>query len=324
MPEGRDVYAISKGEEAGRVFGYVCPKNSCILTAAVLGQQTDECFTAPPSPTQYRDAHPGHTETLEGTELRTANIGGGVNHYDAGPFTAAVDHYANTASQLMRVRYGEDKYGIWAAGAMWPDLSERQVAMIRASALSGDWRWRPEYGAYDMAGSQLVNNPGFPLITQLPMAAALGEPPPLFGGWGGVPVVAATFNANQRKNLAKSGAAMPDGSFPIRNRSDLKNAIQAIGRAKNPAAAKAHIKKRARALGLTSLLPEGWTSRKAASAMKDHECTCGANDPDPVLAALTEDSRQVLIDEIVTQVTAGLQPFVDKIEEAVTRLLVDA
>ena len=42
---------------------------------------------------------------------------------------------------------------------------------------------------------------------------------------------------------------MPDGSFPIANVEDLKNAIQSIGRAKDPDAAKAHIKKRARDLG---------------------------------------------------------------------------
>ena len=51
---------------------------------------------------------------------------------------------------------------------------------------------------------------------------------------------------------------MPDGSFPIANVQDLKNAIKSVGRSKNPAAAKAHIKKRAKALGNTKLLPEDW------------------------------------------------------------------
>jgi hypothetical protein len=51
---------------------------------------------------------------------------------------------------------------------------------------------------------------------------------------------------------------MPDGSFPIANASDLHNAIQSIGRASHPEAAKAHIKRRAAALGLTNVLPEGW------------------------------------------------------------------
>lgn len=72
------------------------------------------------------------------------------------------------------------------------------------------------------------------------------------------------FSADERKGMAEEGKAMPDGSFPIENESDLKNAIQAIGRAKDPAAAKAHIKKRAKALGMTDSLPEGWKESRAA------------------------------------------------------------
>jgi hypothetical protein len=66
------------------------------------------------------------------------------------------------------------------------------------------------------------------------------------------------FSQDQRTKLSKSGAAMPDGSFPIENEQDLKNAIRAIGRAKNPAAARAHVVQRAKALGLTKLLPGSW------------------------------------------------------------------
>jgi uncharacterized protein len=66
------------------------------------------------------------------------------------------------------------------------------------------------------------------------------------------------FSTEKRKTLAKQGKAMKGGSYPIENEADLKNAVQAFGRAKNPAATKAHIKKRASALGLTKLLPESW------------------------------------------------------------------
>jgi hypothetical protein len=62
------------------------------------------------------------------------------------------------------------------------------------------------------------------------------------------------FNTAAREKDAKSGAAMPDGSFPILSREDLMNAIHAIGRAKDPEAVKAHIRKRAEALGLTPFL----------------------------------------------------------------------
>lgn len=66
------------------------------------------------------------------------------------------------------------------------------------------------------------------------------------------------FNQMQRQRLAVKRQAMPDGGFPIRNVSDLKNAIQAFGRAKNKPAVKAWIKKRARELGATDLLPDNW------------------------------------------------------------------
>ena len=66
------------------------------------------------------------------------------------------------------------------------------------------------------------------------------------------------FSPEEREELAKKGEAMKDGSYPIRNKADLKNAIQAFGRAKNKAATKKHIIKRAKALGETELIPEEW------------------------------------------------------------------
>lgn len=69
------------------------------------------------------------------------------------------------------------------------------------------------------------------------------------------------FSADERKSAAKEGAALPDGSFPIKTKGDLANAIKAYGRAKDKAAAKAHIIKRAKALGATDMLPKDWTEK---------------------------------------------------------------
>jgi hypothetical protein len=66
------------------------------------------------------------------------------------------------------------------------------------------------------------------------------------------------FTTQQRDDAAKSGAAMPDGSFPIKTAGDLHNAMQAIGRAKNPDAVKAHIRARAKALGLEGSLSDAF------------------------------------------------------------------
>lgn len=70
-----------------------------------------------------------------------------------------------------------------------------------------------------------------------------------------------TFSDDKRDELASSGKALPDGSFPIENKGDLGNAIRAIGRAKDPAKAKAHIKARAKTLGATDMLPDSWDKR---------------------------------------------------------------
>jgi hypothetical protein len=82
------------------------------------------------------------------------------------------------------------------------------------------------------------------------------------------------FSEDRRMELAKEGMALPDGSYPIVNESDLRNAIQAFGRAKDKEAAKKHIMKRARALKLESLIPANWMAgadEKIASVTDDAE-----------------------------------------------------
>jgi hypothetical protein len=66
------------------------------------------------------------------------------------------------------------------------------------------------------------------------------------------------FSSDKRDELAKRGYALPDGSFPIENESDLENAVRAYGRAKDKDAARKHIRKRARALNRTDLIPDDW------------------------------------------------------------------
>ena len=85
-----------------------------------------------------------------------------------------------------------------------------------------------------------------------------------------------------RQALAKEGKALPDGSFPIRNESDLKNAVQAYGRSKpgKRASVRRHIIKQARKLDRKDLVPETW---KEASEMDELVASLYARIP--VLAA---------------------------------------
>lgn len=66
------------------------------------------------------------------------------------------------------------------------------------------------------------------------------------------------FTADERKDAAAKGHAMPDGGYPIEDVGDLHNAIQAIGRAKNPGATRAHVRRQAARLGQSDLIPDDW------------------------------------------------------------------
>lgn len=68
------------------------------------------------------------------------------------------------------------------------------------------------------------------------------------------------FSEDMRTQMAEEGKALPDGSFPISNAEDLKNAISAYGRASDKEAAKKHIMKQAKAMGQEKLIPANWVT----------------------------------------------------------------
>lgn len=75
--------------------------------------------------------------------------------------SAAVKHYDDTASAVADLAAGEDRHGIWVAGAVRPDVTPGQIRALRASAPSGDWR--PINGRLEMVALCQVNVPGFPV-----------------------------------------------------------------------------------------------------------------------------------------------------------------
>lgn len=67
------------------------------------------------------------------------------------------------------------------------------------------------------------------------------------------------YNAKQRREMAKLGQALPDGSYPIKTRKDLENAISLVGLGNAPdKVIKDHIIKRARAIDALSMIPPKW------------------------------------------------------------------
>ena len=70
------------------------------------------------------------------------------------------------------------------------------------------------------------------------------------------------YSEDERAKMAKGGMALPDGSYPIKDEEDLKNAIMAYGRAKDKTKAKAHIMKRAMELDKEYMIPAEWSEEK--------------------------------------------------------------
>lgn len=90
------------------------------------------------------------------------------------------------------------------------------------------------------------------------------------------------YDEESRMDMAKRGMAMADGSYPIKDEADLRNAIQAYGRAKDKEATKKHIMKRAMDLGLEDLIPENWVPKKIQAE------AAGAKSDDAFVASLME------------------------------------
>lgn len=69
------------------------------------------------------------------------------------------------------MRFGEDEYGVWAAGAMHL-MDEGDFARFKLAAASGDWR--NIGGNLELVAALMVNTPGFP-IPRPALAASAGR-----------------------------------------------------------------------------------------------------------------------------------------------------
>jgi hypothetical protein len=90
--------------------------------------------------------------------------------------------------------------------------------------------------------------------------------------------------------MAKGGMAMPDGSYPIKDEEDLKNAIMAVGRASNPDEVKMHCQKRAKELGKEDMIPDSWDeeAEKPKEEMAEGEKSAEDAEATKLLADLLE------------------------------------
>jgi hypothetical protein len=281
--------------DEGRVFGHLALWDTCHI-ANPGGQGV--CTRPPRSTSQYAYFHTGLTKTENG-DVPTGRLTMSTVH--AGPRLTAHEtalHYEFTGATGADVVAGEDNFGIWVAGAARPDAD---IRTLRGHPVSGDWR--VIRGGLELVGALSVNVPGFPVPRARALVASgmvqsliVEDKIERSDKWKRLQTFAverrlermhqlryrlrldqlaqraATFkeyDTEQREKKAESGVAMEDGSFPIADTEDLQNAIQSVGRAKDPEAAKAHIKKRAKVLDAEAMLPDDWAAQVETFAAGD-------------------------------------------------------
>lgn len=142
-------------EKTGRVMGHIAAWHTSHIGMA-------GSVKPPKSKSGYRFFRTGVVETAEGdmVDVGQITLAGGHAPLEAS-VAKTVAHYDNTESAVMDVAAGEDKYGIWVAGALRPGVTDEQIRTLRASSVSGDWR--PINGRLELVAVCAVNCPGFPI-----------------------------------------------------------------------------------------------------------------------------------------------------------------
>lgn len=155
--------------DSGRLYGHAAPWGSCHI--GVDG----ECVTAPRE-TEHSHYMTGETVCDDGKRVAVGQITVGTGHaplhFGA---QAAAEHYDDTGSVVADVAVGNDKHGIWLAGAVRPDADPLSVYELRASGrVSGDWRRIG--GQLRMVGLLGVNVAGFLQEAQMRTLVSSGRP----------------------------------------------------------------------------------------------------------------------------------------------------
>lgn len=138
----------------GRLYGHIAP-----WSVRHVGMNGN--VKPPKSRSKYAYFNLKPVRASSGNDVLCGNLTlvGGHAHITADA-SQAVRHYDDTRSAIADIRIGEDRHGIWAAGAVRPDVTPLQLRALRASVPSGDWR--PINGALELIAVCQVNSPGFP------------------------------------------------------------------------------------------------------------------------------------------------------------------
>jgi hypothetical protein len=141
----------------------------------------------------------------------------------------------------------------------------------------------------------------------------------------------AKYSADQLRQMLKEGKAMrnPAGepSYPIGDKKDLSNAIHAVGRGSGDHnSIRAYIKRRAKALGASNMIPADWTSSgtnngSGKSVEPEMEKTMGAEETEVLEKSAVAEVEEIVEPEEVAKSVEAEEPPADVLYKAFSALL---
>lgn len=170
----------------------------------------------PRSHSAYREFLLGGTTTAEGTIVPTGKITlGGGHAADSLAARPATEHYDDVSTTVAVVSAGDDRFGVWVAGALKPDVTDQQIDELLQSPPSGDWRV-DQLGNLELIGVHSVNVPGF-AVYRINVDAATGNVYSLVASADFTKTEMPTFAAggDLRAELATAGVAWPTISMTV-------------------------------------------------------------------------------------------------------------
>lgn len=149
--------------DEGRVYGWLAP-------AGVAHRSFQRRVTVPMGNVDYSKYLGRETIVAGGERIVTGALTMDCGHAGHDMSTGmSLDHYDNACSVVAAVRIGENRGGVWVAGALLPGVSASQISRMMMCALSGDWRpHRERSGWREFAGALLVPVPGFAMARRAP------------------------------------------------------------------------------------------------------------------------------------------------------------
>lgn len=160
-PETASPHGELRVEESGRIYGYLAPKG--IAHRSFRNRRVE----VPMGRVDYGGWQNKPWPVAEGHKVYVGVITMDCGHASTNPadwsYEHRREHYDNSCSVAAHARIGENRHGVWVAGALAPWIDAEKLGKMMSCQLSGDWAAHNDRpGWQDFIAALFVPVEGFP------------------------------------------------------------------------------------------------------------------------------------------------------------------